>query len=315
MSGIAPGRCERRMPGGGGHRLGAGRSAVIAPGMAHPAAQVQAVIHLCVTCDAPSPSACWHSPPRLRLRLLRDLLHAAVQPPELRSRGLPGGGDAVPGHAEPHLEITNPNAVGISLSRIDYALSVEGSQVVSGAPSSGLHIPPPAPPSSRSRPRCASRTWRRCSRPSWRRTPRATAPRGLGHQHPGRRHRPAARHRGQFEVPKVPEVQLQSPRVSDINLMGATSSSVHRHQPEHLRAAISSVSGALEIAGARVGTVSLEASASSPPPAAPGHHPGLHPVPGGRPGGSGPPPGLRHGRLQRRRPLRHRSIPCNSRAM
>src|SRR2546430_1488067 len=39
-------------------------------------------------------------------------------------------------------EVDNPNPVGISLSKADYALFIEGKQVVSGSPPLGLNIPP-----------------------------------------------------------------------------------------------------------------------------------------------------------------------------
>jgi len=38
-------------------------------------------------------------------------------------------------------QLDNPNSVGISLARADYQLTVEGKQVVAGAPPSGLTIP------------------------------------------------------------------------------------------------------------------------------------------------------------------------------
>jgi len=193
--------------------------------------------------------------------LLRDLLHAAVQPPELRFKGA-SLGEVTLSQATLNLtwEITNPNAVGISLARLDYALSVEGNKVASGAPPSGLHLPASGsaelvfPATVRFQDVApVLETFLKKDYASYR------AQGTLGIDTPvGVIDLPLATE-GQFEVPKVPEVKVEAPRISNLNLMGATLEVPFTVTNRNSYALpISSVSGALQIAGARVGTVSLE---------------------------------------------------------
>jgi len=154
--------------------------------------------------------------------------------------------------------VENPNSIGISLADVTYAFSVEGKQVVAGQPPAGLQIPAGGSadltfPASVKFSDLASvvETFLTKDSASYR------AEGQVGFQTPvGVLHVPLFKE-GEFEVPKVPKFEFGSPRIAELSLAGATLEfpvTVTNRSPFAL--AIQSFSGALQIAGANVGTLS-----------------------------------------------------------
>lgn len=155
-------------------------------------------------------------------------------------------------------ELNNPNAVGISLASIDYALFVENKQVVAGTPQNGLQIP--AQGTSQLHFPAGIKfadivgvveTFLTKDNASWR------AEGGLGVQTPiGVLKLPIAKE-GMFEVPKLPAVVFGNPRVTNVTLQGATIEfplSVTNKNTYALP--VAGLTGQLAVAGSNVGTIS-----------------------------------------------------------
>lgn len=191
--------------------------------------------------------------------LLKDLFNSAFQQPTLTFRSASLAEASLSG-ATLNLTyaLTNPNPLGISLASVDYALFIEGKQVVAGRPPQGLNLPANG-------------------------TSELTFPAELKFADLGpvlqvflnkdfARYRaeghlgvstplgivsfPLA-HEDQFEIPKVPEVTMQSPRITNLSFSSATLEiplSVTNRNSFPLP--IAGLSGALRIAGANVGTLS-----------------------------------------------------------
>lgn len=155
-------------------------------------------------------------------------------------------------------QLDNPNALGLSLSSIEYALFVDGHQVLAGAPASGLQLP--ANGSSELRFPASVKfadlgglvqTFLTKDRARYR------AQGSVGMQTPlGELKLPLATE-GDFEVPKVPQVQLGNPRVTNLSLMGATVEfPLTVTNRNGFPMPISQVSGTISVAGAPLGTLS-----------------------------------------------------------
>jgi LEA14-like dessication related protein len=120
-------------------------------------------------------------------------------------------------------ELENPNPIGLSLASVDYAFFVEGKQVVAGAPQQGLQI--------------ASRGKSQLVFPAnvrfadivpvvqtflTQKEARYRAQGSVGIQTPLGVLRFPLEHEGTFPVPQIPQVQLESPRIANLSLSGAT---------------------------------------------------------------------------------------------
>jgi LEA14-like dessication related protein len=168
--------------------------------------------------------------------------------------------DASLADATVHLvyQLDNPNAIGVSLASVDYAFFVEGKQVVAGSPPKGLKIPArghtelvfPA------NVRFADiapvvQTFLTKDSAQYR------AQGSIGIDTPLGVLRFPLEKEGNFEVPKIPNVQFDSPRISNLSLTGATVEfplAVTNRNSFPLP--VAGISGALKIAGANVGTLS-----------------------------------------------------------
>jgi LEA14-like dessication related protein len=154
--------------------------------------------------------------------------------------------------------LDNPNAIGISLARADYRLTVEGKQVVAGVPPQGLTLP--ASGSTELRfpasikladvfPLAADLATKDYAQYTVSGTVGVDTPLGvldfpLSYQ-------------GQFEVPKVPKVELQSPRITRLGLQGATVEfPIVITNRNSFALPLQGVTGALKVAGHEVGRVS-----------------------------------------------------------
>src|SRR5688572_5335062 len=72
---------------------------------------------------------------------LRDFFLSAFQKPTLRFKQARLADAALSGVTlDLVYSLENPNAIGLSLAEVDYALFVEGKQVVAGKPPNGLQI-------------------------------------------------------------------------------------------------------------------------------------------------------------------------------
>ncbi len=153
--------------------------------------------------------------------------------------------------------LENPNAVGISLASVDYALFIENKQVVAGAPKNGLTIPPNGgidlhfPANFRFQDVAGVvETFLTKDTAAWR------AEGKLGVQTPIGVLQLPIQTQGSFEVPKVPQVALGNPRVSNLSFNGATIDfplTVTNRNSFPLP--VGGLEGQFAIAGAPVGTV------------------------------------------------------------
>ena len=154
-------------------------------------------------------------------------------------------------------DLNNPNPVGISLASVDYALFIEGKQVVAGAPQNGLQLV--ANGSSELHFPAAVKfsdvvaiieTFLTKDTASWR------AEGSLGVQTPiGVLSFPIAKE-GQFEVPKLPGIVFGDPKVTSLGIQGATVEFPLTVTNKNTYALPIAVTGGLAIAGSTVGTLS-----------------------------------------------------------
>ena len=155
-------------------------------------------------------------------------------------------------------QLDNPNAVGLSIAAIDYALFIDGKQVVAGKPAVGFQIPAngstdlafPASvkflelvPTLETMLTKETATWR--------------VEGTLGLDTPvGRVSFPISA-QDTFETPRLPQVQFGNPRVANLSLQGATVEfPLVVTNRSSFPLLISSISGSLSIAGTQVGTLS-----------------------------------------------------------
>jgi LEA14-like dessication related protein len=157
--------------------------------------------------------------------------------------------------------LDNPNDVGISLASIDYALFIEDKQVVAGTPKNGLEIGPrgastlhfPANIKFQDVAQVVE-VFLSKDRAKWK------AEGALGVQTPiGVIKLPLSKE-DTFEVPKIPAVVFQNPKVTNISLTGATIEFPMQVTSKNTYAIpLGVISGNLAIAGSNVGTVSTPA--------------------------------------------------------
>lgn len=155
-------------------------------------------------------------------------------------------------------QLDNPNAIGLSVARADYLLTVEGKQVVAGKPPDGLQIPAsgsteltfpasikladifPLAADLASKEHAAYRV----SGTVGVETPLGILDFPLAYQ-------------GRFEVPKIPKVELQSPRITRLSFQGTTVEfpiAITNHNSFPLP--LQGLTGSLKVAGQSVGGVS-----------------------------------------------------------
>jgi LEA14-like dessication related protein len=155
-------------------------------------------------------------------------------------------------------DLSNPNSVGLSLASVDYALFIDEKQVVAGAPPQGLTIPARGstelhfPASFKFTDIVAViDTFLNKDNATWR------AEGGLGLQTPiGVIRLPIAKS-GDFEVPKVPLVAFDNPRITNVTLQGATIEFPLKVTNRNSYALpIAGVTGNLVMAGNNIGTLS-----------------------------------------------------------
>ncbi|MBK7861303.1 MAG: LEA type 2 family protein [Archangiaceae bacterium] len=153
--------------------------------------------------------------------------------------------------------LENPNAIGISLARSDYKLSIEGKQVVAGAPPHGLNIPAGGttelvfPASIK-----FADLFPLASDLANREFAKYRVEGVVGVQTPiGVLDFPLS-YENQFEVPKVPKVELQPPRITKLSFQGTTVEfPIAITNKNSFALPLSGVTGALSVAGHEVGKV------------------------------------------------------------
>jgi LEA14-like dessication related protein len=197
---------------------------------------------------------------------LSQLLRSAFVQPEVRFKGASLGAVTL-SDATLNLtwELQNPNPVGISLASLDYAFFVEGKQVVAGTPASGLRIPPQGtadlsfPATVRFQDIApVVQTFLEKDYASYR------AQGTVGIETPVGVVTLPLQYEGQFEVPKVPRVEFLPPRIQNITFASATVEFPLSVTSRNSYVLPVSASGGVEIAGARVGSLSADLSQVQP---------------------------------------------------
>ncbi|MBI3182817.1 MAG: LEA type 2 family protein [Myxococcales bacterium] len=190
---------------------------------------------------------------------LRDLFTRAFRKPTLQFRTVTLGDAALSGITlNTHWSLDNPNSIGLSLAEVDYALFVEGKQVVAGKPPAGLTIPARGSselvfPANVKFADIAPLVQTFLTQDY----ARYRAEGHLGVQTPIGILKLPLSYEGQFEVPKLPEVQLGSPRIANLSLQGATLElPLTVTSRNSFELPIGGLSGSLAIAGANVGNLS-----------------------------------------------------------
>ena len=154
--------------------------------------------------------------------------------------------------------VRNPNPIGLSLTEVKYAFSIEGKQVIAGAPPQGLHIPTEGVadlefPASVKFAELAPAIEAFLTKDSV----SYQAQGEVGIAGPMGVLRLPLSIEGQLEVPKIPKLEFGSPRVSRLSTEGATLDlPITLTNRNSYPLPIQSVSGALQIAGASVGSFS-----------------------------------------------------------
>ena len=165
--------------------------------------------------------------------------------------------------------VENPNPIGIQVAELDYLFQVEGKQVVAGKPPQGLNI--------------AAKRRGELNFPAavkfadlvpvlttflTKDSAAYQASGNLGFQTPIGVLRFPISHQGVFPVPKLPDVQFESPRITKMDLLGATLEiPLVVTNKNGFALPIDALAGGLQIAGARVGqlnagSLSLDAQGS-----------------------------------------------------
>jgi LEA14-like dessication related protein len=155
-------------------------------------------------------------------------------------------------------QVDNPNAFGLSLAKVDYAFFVEGKQVVAGAPRKGIQLKardsselvfPANVRFADIVPAVETLLTRDVANFKVQGSVGIDTPIGILSF-------PLERE-GTFELPKIPNVQFDSPRISNVSLSGATVEfplSITNRNSFPLP--IAGITGDLKVAGASVGTLS-----------------------------------------------------------
>lgn len=155
-------------------------------------------------------------------------------------------------------QLQNPNPIGLSLATADYRLSVEGKQVLAGSPPNGLNIPAQGssdlhfPASFKLLeifPALSDLATKDVARYKVEGTVGINTPIGVLNF-------PLA-YENQFEIPRIPQVQFQPPKVTSLNLRGATVEfPLAITNRNSFSLPIEGVSGALKVSGVSVGNIS-----------------------------------------------------------
>ncbi|RKH51733.1 LEA type 2 family protein [Corallococcus llansteffanensis] len=154
-------------------------------------------------------------------------------------------------------ELDNPNSLGLKLASVDYSFFVEGKQVVAGKPKSGVNL------KSNGKSELVFPANVRFADIA----PVVTtflnkdvaafkAQGSLGIQTPIGIVKLPLEKEGTFAVPKIPQVQFQAPRITNVTLSGATVEfplSITNRNGFPLP--VSGITGALKVAGASVGNL------------------------------------------------------------
>lgn len=155
-------------------------------------------------------------------------------------------------------QLDNPNPLGLSLASVSYAFFVEGKQVVAGTPAKGLNIAANGKselvfPANVKFADIVPVVQTFLNKDS----AQYKAQGSVGFNTPIGVISFPLEHEGTFEVPKIPQVQFDSPRISNVTLQGATVEfplTVKNRNTFPLP--VASISGALKVAGASVGNLS-----------------------------------------------------------
>ncbi|XXF78770.1 LEA type 2 family protein [Myxococcaceae bacterium GXIMD 01537] len=190
---------------------------------------------------------------------LQSLLKGAFQQPRLTFKTARLA-DASLSDATVNLvyEVDNPNGFGLSLASVDYAFSVEGKQVVAGTPRNGLQLKAngkselvfPANVKFADLVPVVETFLTKDQA-------RFKAQGAIGIKTPVGVIRLPLEKEGTFDVPKIPSVKIESPRITNLNLTGATVEfplTVTNRNGFPLP--VGGIVGALKVAGADVGTLS-----------------------------------------------------------
>lgn len=159
-------------------------------------------------------------------------------------------------------QVTNPNSVGIDLTRASYALTVEGHQVTSGAPKNGLQIP--------------GRGTAEVTFPAqvrWNEiAPALEAVFAMDQVHYkasgelgfGPVTLPVS-HEGTFAAPKMPQLDIGRPQITSLSLTGARLSlPLQISNLNGFPLPLGGLVGAVDLAGARVGRIAMAEAAPVP---------------------------------------------------
>ncbi|WNG30815.1 LEA type 2 family protein [Cystobacter fuscus] len=154
-------------------------------------------------------------------------------------------------------QLNNPNPLGLSLASISYAFFVEDKQVVAGTPAKGLNIAANGKselvfPANVRFADIAPVVTTFLNKDS----ARYKAQGSLGVKTPLGVLSFPLEHEGTFEVPKIPQVQFQSPRITNVTVQGATVEfPLVVKNRNSFALPVAGIGGALKVAGANVGNL------------------------------------------------------------
>jgi LEA14-like dessication related protein len=190
---------------------------------------------------------------------LQKLLKSAFKPPRLTFKTARlAKASLADATVDVVYQLDNPNPLGLSLASIDYAFFVEDKQVVAGTPPKGLNIAakgkselvfPANVKFSDIAPVVTTFLTKDAAR--------YKVQGSVGIQTPAGVLKFPLAHEGTFEVPKIPQVQFDSPRIANVTLQGATVEfplTVTNRNSFPLP--VAGISGGLKVAGASVGNLS-----------------------------------------------------------
>lgn len=159
-------------------------------------------------------------------------------------------------------QVTNPNSVGIDLTRASYALEVEGHKVAAGAPKNGLQIPGGG---------TADVTFP--AKVQWNEIAPALEAvfaldqvryKASGELGFGPVTLPLS-HEGSFAAPKMPKIDVGTPQITSVSLTGARLAlPLQISNQNGFPLPLGGVTGTVDLAGARVGRIALPQAAPVP---------------------------------------------------
>jgi len=155
-------------------------------------------------------------------------------------------------------QLNNPNPLGLNLASINYAFFVEDKQVVAGTPAKGLSIAANGKselvfPANVRFADIAPVVTTFLTKDS----ARYRAQGSIGVKTPLGVLSFPLEHEGTFEVPKIPQVQFESPRITNVTVQGATVEfPLMVKNRNSFALPVAGIGGALKVAGANVGNLS-----------------------------------------------------------